>query len=66
MRKGVLCCKKILSTDSVESNLLSKIPVWIIAKKYDMVLLYVKRVFHKKVHHLAGGCLSVSAWIYEV
>ena len=50
MRKGVLCCKIILSTNSVESGLLSKIPVWIIAIKYGMVLLYVKRVFHRKVH----------------
>lgn len=25
-----------------------------------------KQAFYRKVHHLAGGCLSVSAWIYEV
>ena len=50
MRKGVLSCKKTVSTNSVESGLLSKIPVWIIAKKYGMVLLYEKRVFHRKVH----------------
>ena len=50
MQKGVLCCKKTVSTNSVESGLLSKIPVWIIAIKYGMVLVYVKRVFHRKVH----------------
>ena len=25
-----------------------------------------KQAIYRKVHHLAGGCLSVSAWIYEV
>lgn len=29
-------------------------------------LIAKKQAFYRKVHHLVGGCLSVSAWIYEV